>query len=112
MNTPNRPRKTPRATAGYDPSKKMRDRAYNRYRRMIGDAGFYQSKQWRDVREMKLNRDPLCEDCMDRGVVTPGVDVDHVKPRKQFPDLAFDLDNLRTLCKRCHGKKTRAEGKA
>jgi 5-methylcytosine-specific restriction endonuclease McrA len=28
---------------------------------------------------------------------------------KPFPELAFDLDNLQTLCVTCHSRKTRIE---
>jgi 5-methylcytosine-specific restriction endonuclease McrA len=30
------------------------------------------------------------------------LEVDHIKPVSRFPDLEMDLDNLRTLCQRCH----------
>jgi 5-methylcytosine-specific restriction protein A len=29
---------------------------------------------------------------------------DHIKPRSQFPDLAYDVSNGRALCKSCHQK--------
>lgn len=33
------------------------------------------------------------------------INVDHVKPRKLFPELALSLDNLQILCHECnHGK--------
>lgn len=31
--------------------------------------------------------------------------VDHIKPRKWFPELAMDFDNLQVLCGRCNKKK-------
>ncbi|MEO0958930.1 MAG: HNH endonuclease signature motif containing protein [Pseudomonadota bacterium] len=34
------------------------------------------------------------------------LEVDHIKPVRDRPDLAFDLDNLQTLCGSCHSKKT------
>lgn len=30
--------------------------------------------------------------------------VDHIIPRTVAPQLAYDPENLRTLCRRCHGK--------
>jgi 5-methylcytosine-specific restriction endonuclease McrA len=33
------------------------------------------------------------------------MNVDHIKPRKQFPWLALDIDNCQILCQACnHGK--------
>jgi 5-methylcytosine-specific restriction endonuclease McrA len=33
------------------------------------------------------------------------MNVDHIKPRKIFPELALDIDNLQILCHECnHGK--------
>lgn len=31
--------------------------------------------------------------------------VDHIKPRKFFPELALDFDNLQVLCARCNKRK-------
>lgn len=48
---------------------------------------------------------PKCMCCgatPDHGAV---MNVDHIKPRKLFPHLALDLDNLQILCHVCnHGK--------
>src|SRR6185312_14061236 len=32
------------------------------------------------------------------------LEVDHIKPRLLYPDLTYDIDNGRTLCKPCHRK--------
>jgi 5-methylcytosine-specific restriction endonuclease McrA len=37
------------------------------------------------------------------------VEVDHIQPVRDRPDLAFDEDNLQTLCRRHHSRKTRQE---
>lgn len=37
------------------------------------------------------------------------LEVDHIKPIKTHPELAYDLANLQTLCVNCHAAKTRAE---
>ena len=36
------------------------------------------------------------------GLLTQGEVVDHIKPIRTHPELAFDPANLQTLCKRCH----------
>ena len=36
------------------------------------------------------------------------LNVDHIKPRKKYPKLALDVDNLQVLCNECnHGKGNR-----
>ena len=33
------------------------------------------------------------------------MNVDHIKPRKKYPELALDKSNLQVLCEECnHGK--------
>ena len=64
----------------------------------------YNSKQWKRLRLYKLRLTPLCEYC-DPARPRPAAEVDH------FTAIAdggapFDLDNLRSACKRCHSQKT------
>lgn len=37
------------------------------------------------------------------------MEVDHVQPLRDAPELAFDLSNLQVLCRACHAAKTRIE---
>lgn len=37
------------------------------------------------------------------------LEMDHIVPIAQRPDLRLDLDNMATLCKACHSKKTARE---
>ncbi|MFW2544406.1 HNH endonuclease [Primorskyibacter sp. 2E107] len=37
------------------------------------------------------------------------LEVDHVLPVRDRPDLAYALANLQCLCGRCHSRKTRIE---
>ncbi|WP_395708535.1 HNH endonuclease [Reyranella sp.] len=37
------------------------------------------------------------------------LEVDHIKRARLRPDLAYNLDNLQTLCIACHIRKSRAE---
>ncbi|MEM7529644.1 MAG: HNH endonuclease signature motif containing protein [Pseudomonadota bacterium] len=40
----------------------------------------------------------------------PGrLEVDHIKPVREAPELAYALENLQSLCARCHTEKTNAE---
>lgn len=69
---------------------------------------FYTSRLWRRTRSYHIQREPLCRECKNQGINTPGEHVDHIKPIKQGGH-ATDSDNLQTLCASCHSKKTRTE---
>jgi 5-methylcytosine-specific restriction enzyme A len=83
---------------GFDP--KVHARHYDRAR--AEDKGFYSRARWRKVRALKLAINPLCEQCEARGDVTPAEHVHHKRPRHAFPELAYDVTNLESLCQRCH----------
>jgi 5-methylcytosine-specific restriction endonuclease McrA len=67
---------------------------------------FLQSFEWRKVRMIVLKRDGArCACCGATPADGVKVHVDHIKPRKHFPELALDLANLQVLCEICnHGK--------
>jgi 5-methylcytosine-specific restriction protein A len=67
------------------------------------------SARWRKVRALKLSRDPLCQDCEEHGVVTAAQQVHHVEPLAERPDLAYVLENTRSLCTTCHAKREAEE---
>ena len=63
----------------------------------------YQSRRWQAVRSLKLERHPICERCAGQGRATyVNLQIHHIKKVKDHPELAFDLDNLMTLCPGCH----------
>jgi hypothetical protein len=67
---------------------------------------FLQSYEWRRVRMAVLKRDgarcACCGATRDTGAT---IHVDHIKPRRIFPELALHMDNLQVLCHECnHGK--------
>jgi 5-methylcytosine-specific restriction endonuclease McrA len=64
---------------------------------------FYSSTAWKKVRAKARARDGGCVVCG----ATVGLDVDHIVPWQQRPDLALDLTNLRTLCRLHHNRKTK-----
>ena len=71
---------------------------------MIGKHDpFYDSKAWREKRAHIKRRDRhLCQSCLKRKRVTVATTVHHVKPFKEFPDLALVDSNLVSLCRDCH----------
>lgn len=62
--------------------------------------------RWKALRMQALTRDGWqCVQCGKR----LGLEIDHIKPVRHRPDLAYDLNNLQTLCGACHSRKTRIE---
>lgn len=69
-------------------------------------ASIYRTPRWKAVRLLAKRRDGFR--CIKCGAVGR-LEVDHVKPLRTDPDLAFELSNLQTLCITCHSAKTKAE---
>lgn len=70
----------------------------------------YQSTLWRKMRLQQFSEHPLCQICEAEGKVKAGEHVHHVRSFVNAPNLverdrlAYDPDNLMTLCEECHGK--------
>lgn len=77
-------------------------------RAKVDNSKFYQSKRWRKVRKLYVMQNPICVHCEERGLVTAVQEVDHIKPLR-FGGAKFDFDNLQSLCKSCHGRKSGKE---
>lgn len=69
-------------------------------------AHVIRSPRWPALRLAAKRRDGWR--CVQCGAVGR-LEVDHVKPVRDAPELAFDLTNLQTLCASCHTRKTRIE---
>jgi 5-methylcytosine-specific restriction protein A len=71
---------------------------------------FYCSAAWRALRLARLKIDGwLCCECRRLGRITEAKEVDHVLPRVTHPELELSIDNLESLCKPCHSRKTMRE---
>lgn len=73
-------------------------------------ALFYNSAEWKALRQVVLERDHYeCQWCKDQGRVTSRfnsiLEIDHIQELETHPELATELENLRTLCKDCHNKR-------
>ena len=70
----------------------------------------YNSKEWRLVRNAKLEKNPLCEVCAERGKIVAAQCVHHIIPIETASDwrymceLAYRFSNLQSLCFACHGE--------
>lgn len=70
------------------------------------DRNFYNSIDWLKIRAKVLKRDNY--QCVKCGVSVREKRksrVDHIQPRRDRPDLSFDMSNLQTLCIRCDNHK-------
>lgn len=67
---------------------------------------FLMTYEWRKVRMEALKKyGAKCQCCGATPAHGAVMNVDHIKPRKLFPHLALDLNNLQVLCHDCnHGK--------
>ena len=93
MPTIYKPKKTKKNTNDY----------HNAERRKI-----YNSERWRRLRAWKFSCNPLCELCLKNDKIVPAEDIHHVVSFMSSDDpvkrnfLAYDFDNLMSLCKPCH----------
>lgn len=72
----------------------------------VTSKAFLESFEWRRLRMQALKKySPRCMCCGATPQDGAVMNVDHIKPRKLFPDLALDINNLQILCHECnHGK--------
>ena len=68
------------------------------------------SKRWKQLRQWKLQQNPLCELCEAKGFVQSAIDVHHKTPvesahtPQEMEQLCFNPSNLQALCISCHSK--------
>ena len=90
----------------YKPKKDRRNELNRKERIKI-----YNTQRWRDLRAWKMTNDPLCEECSKDNKVTAVEDVHHIISFMSTNDpiersrLAFDYNNLMSICKECQAKK-------
>ncbi len=83
----------------------------------INNDTFYSSRKWKVCRARILRRDKYqCRNCRRYGRLTEATEVHHIKHLTDAPELAFNPDNLISLCHKCHlaahPEKSIAGGKA
>jgi len=77
-------------------------RDYHRHSKRITST-----RRWQVLRMAVLERDGWA--CVDCGATRGRLEIDHVKPVRARPDLAFDPANCAARCTPCHTRKTRIE---
>ncbi len=65
--------------------------------------GFYDSREWRELRYQALAmNNGQCECCGAGKHDGTQLHVDHIKPRSIYPDLELEITNLQILCRDCN----------
>lgn len=69
---------------------------------------FYSNKLWKQLREQKLNDQPICEICLMSGIITPATETHHTvafsrgETEEEQWKLFLDYNNLMSICTQCH----------
>jgi 5-methylcytosine-specific restriction endonuclease McrA len=75
------------------------------------DSRYYKllrSNEWLTLRARKLREQPLCEECLKKDKYRMATEVHHVIPIQRestwngMRQLAYDYDNLESICRECH----------
>lgn len=86
--------------------KKTNDASVRRAERQA----IYNTTRWHSLRDVKRMNDPLCERCLAKkpSIVRPATEIHHVVSFMSVEDmterkaLAYDYENLMSLCHECH----------
>lgn len=72
----------------------------------VASDAFLMSYEWRKIRMVAIKKyGNKCQCCGATPKDGIKINVDHIKPRKLYPNLALDINNLQILCNVCnHGK--------
>lgn len=85
---------------------RQEDCAYNGFNIKAMKQFDYQSQKWKRKRLKILRRDNyLCQECKRYGKMIAAREVHHIKYSDEYPELAYDDNNLISLCHACHNKQ-------
>ena len=107
--SPGCPELVPRGESYCPQHKKKAHRDYKRTRTDTKEQAFYTGTRWRKLRAYKLRQDPLCEICLKEGRTKAAELVHHKQEIKQDGE-EMALDNLESLCVRCHNRTHKSKG--
>lgn len=98
----------PISKARCDKCAKHKDESAKIYDTNIRDkrsAKFYHSKEWRKLRDLKIEAEHgLCEECGE-----PATEVHHIVSIKEDWSQRLTYRNLKALCHSCHKKATKEQ---
>lgn len=84
--------------------RRVSQQQYDRHRER---EPFYNSAAWLRARAQQLAEHPLCEDCIAENRTTAASEVHHRIKYKLRPDLGTSPENLASLCRSHHSRRTR-----
>lgn len=89
-----------------------RHRAWIKKRKRVAsftdNSNFYNSRQWRRLRQYVMQLNPLCKHCKEKDIIKAGQCIDHIIPIRMGGDR-LNVKNLQTLCNSCHAVKSGKE---
>ncbi len=78
---------------------------YKHARKWYSYYWFYHSKAWQTLRDIALDRNNyFCQKCLREHIITEAKIVHHFIYADEDFNKALDLDNLMSVCYRCHNK--------
>ena len=86
------------------PQPKIKPKSF--YNKPLYDKGEYNTTQWRKLRMIILNDEPMCRECKRKAASV----IDHIKPIRLGGDF-WSMENLQPLCTGCHNSKSGKESK-
>ena len=85
---------------------RIKPNRYNRCKYSESKDDIIYSAQWKKLRAQYLELNPICERCLYLNELTyesaTKLSVHHIYRRNRYPEMAFDEENLLTLCDACH----------
>lgn len=73
------------------------------------DPAFYKTKKWQTCRAKYISQHPLCEKCLELGIVNPSRYVHHKiflnESNVHDTAIAYGDENLQALCYECHERE-------
>ena len=95
------------AGGGYCEEHQQPAHSYDQQRGTAAQRGY--DHRWRKESRAFLQANPLCAECMKRGVVEPSTCTDHIVPHKGDAVKFWTRSNWQPLCGPCHSSKTAKE---
>lgn len=69
---------------------------------VLNNENFYISRPWKRIVKQALKKHGRrCQKCGKTENDNTTIHVQHIKPKEDFPELAYEVDNLQVLCLDC-----------